>query len=838
MTCCAAGPTLPRWSHQNPCEAGRPVGGPTRECMKKVSRKEIAKMSAGEFLAAAREPYRRLAGFLKPYRRRFVLGLLAGALYGILNGLMVAAVQHVGSEVLPQEGATGRHGTTLAEEWNPGRELPEVRAALAAATVPVPDGAAQPLPPAAVEAALESYQSFRDRLADRQIQRPGPGEADPLATAVLDPALPAEFQLFLEGERAMLQSPPAAQPTGGFMDRLKSGAATLFRQDIQPPHLAAARAKWQELLALPEDQRRHRTIWARYLLAHTESDKRARGRQLEAMRAELASGKFTDVLNLGEAAPAPRSLVSIILLCALIPGIMLIRAIFGYLNTYCLTWVSLRVLDDIRGQLFSKVLGQSMEFFNRQKSGDLLQTILNQTRVAQQALTSVAGEIVKEPISIVSALLVLFLIDWKFTLMSFVLFPLCIIPVAVVGRKVRKAGAEEEEEAGAMSVIMQEAFSGIREVKACNREDYETARFNASNQKMLRSMMRWRKALEGVGPLVEVVASVGVAGALVYVWSNGMPASEFIALNGGLVMLYPPAKALSRIPLLLQKTLAATSKIFELMDREVRVADTPGAVAMAGPVRGEIAFENVTFFYKKDVPAVRNVDLRILPQQTVALVGRSGAGKSTLFSLLLRFYDPHGGRILLDGRDIRGITQVSLRNCISVVSQEVFLFHDTIYENIRYGRLDATREEIMEAARRAHAHEFIMEQPQGYETVIGDSGRMLSGGQRQRISIARAILRNTPVLLLDEATSALDPESERHIQEAIRDLSQGKTVLAIAHRLSTVITSDVIVVMDDGAVAAAGTHDELLAASPIYRKLYSMQFHPGDGQAPVQGDGI
>lgn len=288
-------------------------------------------------------------------------------------------------------------------------------------------------------------------------------------------------------------------------------------------------------------------------------------------------------------------------------------------------------------------------------------------------------------------------------------------------------------------------------------------------------------------------------------------------------MLYPPAKALSRIPLLLQKTLAATSKIFELMDREVRVADQPGAVALTAAA-GRIVFEDVTFFYRKDQPAVRNVTLEIEPQQTVALVGRSGAGKSTLFSLLLRFYDPHGGRILLDGHDIRGLTQESLRNQISVVSQEVFLFHDTIFENIRYGRLDASREEIVEAARRAHAHDFIMEQPQGYETVIGDSGRMLSGGQRQRISIARAILRNTPVLLLDEATSALDAESERHIQEAIRDLSRGKTVLAIAHRLSTVIRSDVIVVMEAGAVMAAGTHEELLQGNDIYRKLYSMQF--------------
>ena len=804
--------------------------------MKKVSRNEIAKMSAGEFVAAAREPYRRLLGFLKPYRKRFVFGLLAGALYGVLNGLMVAAVQHVGREVLPSEEATGRHGTTLAEEWNAAVEMPEVKEAVAVASVEdaAAGGGRLPLSLDAQRAAVESYAAFRDVLAMRRIHPPVEGVADPLAAVVIDPGLPAEFRLFLEGERAMLMV-PEKPVMGGVMDRVRAAMATVLKRDVQPAHLAAARAKWRELLALPEDERRHRTLWARYLLAHTESDKRARVAELDAMRRDAATGRFSDVLNLREAAPEPKSLLSIILLCAVIPAIMIVRAVFGWLNSYYLTWVSLRVLDDIRGTLFRRVLGQSMEFFNKQKSGDLLQTILNQTRVAQQALTSVAGEVVKEPISILSALAVLFLIDWKFTLMSFVLFPLCIIPVAVVGRKVRRAGAEEEEEAGAMSVIMQEAFSGIREVKAYNREEYEASRFTASNQKMLRSMMRWRKALESVGPLVEVVASVGVAGALVYVWSNGMPASEFIALNGGLLMLYPPAKALSRIPLLLQKTLAATTKIFELMDREVRVADVAGAEVLKGATAGAITFDDVTFFYKKGVPAVRNVKLEIAPQQTVALVGRSGAGKSTLFSLLLRFYDPHAGRILLDGRDIREVTQESLREQISVVSQEVFLFHDTIYENIRYGRLDATREEIIEAARRAHAHEFIMEQAKGYETVIGDSGRLLSGGQRQRISIARAILRNTPVLLLDEATSALDAESERHIQEAIRDLSEGKTVLAIAHRLSTVIKSDMIVVMEDGAVLDAGTHDELLVTSPVYRKLYSMQF---EGGGHAEGEGI
>jgi subfamily B ATP-binding cassette protein MsbA len=374
-----------------------------------------------------------------------------------------------------------------------------------------------------------------------------------------------------------------------------------------------------------------------------------------------------------------------------------------------------------------------------------------------------------------------------------------------------------------MSVIMQEALIGVREVKSYNREDYETERFNKSNWRMLSNMLRWRKALEATGPAVEVMASVGISLALVYVWSEGMAASKFLALNGGFVMLYQPAKALSRVPIMLYRCLAATTNIFELFDREVAVKDAPDAKVLS-PASGRLTFENVTFDYHAEAPAVKHVSLEIAPRQTVAFVGPSGAGKSTVFHLLLRLYDPQSGRILLDGHDIRLATQASLRAQIGVVSQDVFLFHDTIYENIRYGRLDATESEIQEAARRAHAHDFILAQPQGYQTIIGDKGSLLSGGQRQRISIARAILKNAPVLLLDEATSALDTEAERHVQEAIADLAEGKTVLAIAHRLSTVINSDLIVVMDHGAVSAMGTHAELLEKSDLYRALHAMQF--------------
>ena len=338
--------------------------------------------------------------------------------------------------------------------------------------------------------------------------------------------------------------------------------------------------------------------------------------------------------------------------------------------------------------------------------------------------------------------------------------------------------------------------------------------------------MSVKKSTAIVQPMMETVSAIGVSLALFYVYFTHLSTGRFLALISGIFLLYDPIKNLSRIHVTIQNCVGAATSILELLATKATIHDLPGARPLE-KVQGHIAFEGVNFSYGTpghEENAVSGLSLVIQPGQKVALVGASGAGKSTILSLLLRFYDPQQGRVLVDGNDLRDLTLNSLREQIGIVTQESFLFHDTIYENIRFGRLDATREEIEKSACLAYAHEFILAQPHGYETLVGDKGSLLSGGQQQRIAIARALLKAAPILLLDEATSALDSESEKMIQSALEQLSKGRTVIAIAHRLSTILGSDMIVVMDQGRIVATGTHAELLNSSDLYANLYRLQF--------------
>jgi len=516
---------------------------------------------------------------------------------------------------------------------------------------------------------------------------------------------------------------------------------------------------------------------------------------------------------------------SIVLICLAIPAIMMVRSLCSYGSTYCMQWVSNRVVSDIRSQLFSKMLHNSMDFFNKARSGFLMSLITNNTRVMQMALSTVGSDVFKQPITIVGAISVLLVMDWKFTLVTLILFPTCLLPLRIYGRRARKAVQNEQEGMAEMVVTMQETFAGIRVIKSFAREAHQEKEFKRSNQVQFSQMMRIIRSLEAVGPLVETMAAIGVGIALLYVYAENLSVGRFFGLISGIFILYDPIKTLSRIHLVMQRSIAATTSIFSILDSQPTVQDAPNAVALNSS-QGRIDFENVTFRYANTVTdAISNLTLHIEPGKTYALVGASGAGKSTILSLILRLYDPTSGAVKIDGRDLRSVTQKSLREQIGLVTQETFLFHDTIFSNIQFGRLNATPDEVREAARAAYAHDFIMAQPKSYQTVIGDKGCLLSGGQQQRLAIARAVLKNAPILLLDEATSSLDSESEQQIQRALAKLATGRTVIAIAHRLSTVLSADQIIVMDSGRIKEIGTHAELLEKSGYYRRLYDHQFN-------------
>jgi len=527
---------------------------------------------------------------------------------------------------------------------------------------------------------------------------------------------------------------------------------------------------------------------------------------------------------------------SIVLICLAIPAIMTVRSLCSYGNSYYMNWVSNKVVTDIRGQLFGKIVRHSMDFFNKMRSGFLMSRITNDTRAMQMALTSVSSDLFKQPVAVVGAITVLLVMDWKFTVVTLILFPACLLPIRVYGRRARNAVQSQYEGMGEMLVTMQETFAGIRIIKSFAREAHQEKSFKRSNQLQFSQMMRLIRSMEAVGPLVETIAAIGVGMALLYVYAANLSAGRFFGLITGIFLLYDPIKTLSKIHIVMQQSIAATTEIFSILDSEPAVQDAPNAVMLTSS-QGRIDFENVTFRYANTVTdAIRNLSLRIEHGKTYALVGASGAGKSTILSLILRLYDPTSGAVKIDGRDLSSITQKSLREQIGLVTQETFLFHDTIFKNIQFGRLDATAEEVYEAARTAFAHDFITAQPQGYETIIGDKGCLLSGGQQQRLAIARAVLKNAPILLLDEATSSLDSESEQQIQKALEKLTAGRTVIAIAHRLSTVLSADQIVVMDYGRIKEIGTHAELLDKSGYYRRLYDHQFNrPQEARAEEKG---
>jgi ATP-binding cassette, subfamily B, bacterial MsbA len=509
-----------------------------------------------------------------------------------------------------------------------------------------------------------------------------------------------------------------------------------------------------------------------------------------------------------------------------IVAVTLIKGISSYFATYSINYVGQSVVRDLRNRLYTKIIRQSMAFFSEKPTGDLISTVTNDIERVQDAVSHVAANFLKQSFTLVALLAVIFYIDWRLALISLILVPLVVFPSAKIGRYIRISSRKSQDKMAEITHILQETFSGIRIVKAFGMEQFEGEKFMGATRRLLRVNMRWVRANALSSPLMELMGSVTVALLLLYarneIIHHAQTTGGFVAFIYALLKMYDPIKRLTSVNNGFQTAVGASERAFEVLDVRSEVPEKPGAAA-AAPFRNEISFEDVDFSYE-DLPILQGVDLKIRKGEVVAIVGPSGAGKTTLASLIPRFFDVTHGRIRLDDCDLRDLKLASLRAQIGIVTQETVLFNDTVFNNIAYGQKSVSQWKIEEAAKAALAHDFIVELPAGYDTELGDRGHRLSGGQRQRIAIARALLKNSPILILDEATSSLDSESEMLVQRALMNLMEGRTVLVIAHRLSTVRRADRIVVLDRGAISEIGTHEDLVTSGGIYQKLHELQF--------------
>ncbi len=510
----------------------------------------------------------------------------------------------------------------------------------------------------------------------------------------------------------------------------------------------------------------------------------------------------------------------------IIVGLAAMKGIARYLQEYLIKTAGQLVVQDIRNDIYSHSLKLSMGYFSRHASGNLISRILNDVGIMQRSAADILVDGIRESFTLVGLIGLAFYNDWKLAAIAFLALPVAVIPASIIGRKIKNNTRRGQAAMGSLTSVLQETLSGIKVVKSFGMEEFESQRFRRENLAFYRFLRKVIKYDSLATPIVELLGSLGVAMVFWYglhrVFSGAITQGELFSFMAAVIMTYTPLKRLTKVVNRIQRSVGAAERVFEVMDEEPDIVEAPDAVALER-ARGEVRFENVTFAYE-ELPVLRDFSFRVSPGEMVALVGPSGVGKTTIISLLNRFYDPQSGAITVDGIDIRRLTMKSLADNIALVDQETFLFHDTIKNNIRYGRPQATDEEVVLAARQAYADEFIRLLPEQYDTSIGDRGIRLSGGQRQRICIARAILKDAPILVLDEATSALDTESEAIVQKALANLMKNRTTFVIAHRLSTVQHADKIIVLEDGRVVDTGGHDELLKKGGLYNRLYEMQF--------------
>mgnify|MGYP001460493100 FL=1 len=507
---------------------------------------------------------------------------------------------------------------------------------------------------------------------------------------------------------------------------------------------------------------------------------------------------------------------------------LLIKSIATFIQIVLLNGVAQNVIADTQIKLFKKIINADLAWLHKVHSAKIISNFLYDVTLLQDSVSSSLANGVKDILTLICLLGVMYYQDWQLATISIIAFPLVGILTRRLGKRIKKASTESQEETGTLASILSENLDGTRIVKAYQQEDEEIEKLSKSVFRRMTKILKGANARGAASPFAEFLAGFGIAGALYYAGLRGLQGelalNEFVSFLGAMMLAFQPLRRIAQINATLQEGFAAAIRVFGLLDQKSLINEAQNAPNLSIG-KSDITFEDVTLSYEGQInSALKGINLRIPHGKTTALVGPSGSGKSSILNLIPRFYDPDKGNIKIDNQDIKELTISSVRSSLALVSQEPVLFDMSIYDNILYGKPEASREEVIDAAKAAAAHEFISELPKQYETIVGEKGYSLSGGQKQRISIARAFLKNAPILLLDEATSSLDTESEHLVQNAISVLMKDRTTLVIAHRLSTIINSDQIIVLDSGSVAEIGTHEELLKKNGVYKKLYEREF--------------
>ena len=547
--------------------------------------------------------------------------------------------------------------------------------------------------------------------------------------------------------------------------------------------------------------------------------------------APRALSRMTGIVSAGVTA---ESLKDIGRLTLLLIGLYLFRILFRFLSNYLAHKAAWYLVGDLRTKTYDKIERMHLGFFHDKQTGDLMSRVVNDTRDFELLYAHMIPESITNVVTFAGALSILLTINWKLALITCAPIPLIIISGFFFSKKVRPYFRIQQKKMGELNGKLQDNFSGIHEIQSFGREEFETGKVNERNFEHVNAMLNALKVSAVFHPFVEFTSSigtilvVGLGGYLAY--TEGLQVEAIVAFLLYLSLFYAPVSSLANLLENMQQSLAGAERVIQILDAPVEIADRPDATDLKD-VKGEIAFDHVSFAYDESVPVLKDISFHCEPDKMLALVGPTGVGKTTMTQLISRFYEPNEGRILIDGPDINDVTIESLRNKISPVLQDTFLFNGTIAENIGYAAPNASMEEIKEAARAANIHEDIMAMPDGYDTQVGERGLRLSGGQKQRVAIARAILRRSPIIILDEATASVDVETERQIQKAIAGIAGSRTIIAIAHRLSTIRNADQILVIEDGKVTEHGTHDELLALNGSYARMYRIQSTPIGGVA-------